>query len=94
MKPGTTGFSSIQRKWLTLSLNQQITLEPFNFSGDFYISSMTVLVDFLTKPRLRDANRDTYCFVHAIAGVIKLKLTIQTKWHQILLFSFEIWPFR
>ncbi|XP_065834902.1 vesicle-fusing ATPase-like [Oscarella lobularis] len=51
MKPGTMGFSSIQRKWLTLSLNQQITLEPFNFSGDFYISSMTVLVDFLTKPR-------------------------------------------
>ena len=49
---GQVGFSLPQRKWATLSLNQEIEVKPFFFnpaSGSEFLSSITLEADFLQK---------------------------------------------
>lgn len=47
---GCIGFSMIQRKWASLSINQDITVSPFTFDASSdVICSVTLEVDFLQK---------------------------------------------
>ncbi|XP_067931264.1 vesicle-fusing ATPase-like [Watersipora subatra] len=48
--PGTIGFSLPQRKWASLSLNQEITVRPYMANpAKEYISNLTLAVDYLSK---------------------------------------------
>ena len=50
VSPGTLAFSLPQRKWATLSLNQEIDVTPYQFSPDkHYLSSIVLEVDFFNK---------------------------------------------
>ena len=50
VNPGTVAFSLPQRKWATLSLNQEIDVTPYQFSPDkHYLSSIVLEVDFFNK---------------------------------------------
>ena len=47
---GTVAFSLPQRKWATLSLNQEIDVSPYQFNPDkHYLSSIVLEVDFFNK---------------------------------------------
>ena len=47
---GTVAFSLPQRKWATLSLNQEIDVSPYQFNPDkHYLSSIILEVDFFNK---------------------------------------------
>jgi len=47
---GTVAFSLPQRKWATLSLNQDIDVSPYQFSPEkHYMSSIVLEVDFFNK---------------------------------------------
>jgi len=47
---GTVAFSLPQRKWATLSLNQDIDVSPYQFSPEkHYLSSIVLEVDFFNK---------------------------------------------
>lgn len=46
------GFSLLQRKWATLSINQDIDVKPFRFEGsgaEHVVCTVTLEVDFLQK---------------------------------------------
>lgn len=47
------GFSLLQRKWGTLSINQDITVKPFTFNvqskNEYVLCNVTLEVDFLQK---------------------------------------------
>ena len=48
--PGTVAFSLPQRKWATLSLNQEIDVTPYQFNPEkHYLSSIALEVDFFNK---------------------------------------------
>ena len=48
--PGTVAFSLPQRKWATLSLNQEIDVTPYQFNPEkHYLSSIVLEVDFFNK---------------------------------------------
>jgi len=50
VSPGTVAFSLPQRKWATLSLNQDIDVSPYQFSPEkHYMSSIVLEVDFFNK---------------------------------------------
>jgi len=47
---GTVAFSLPQRKWATLSLNQEMDVSPYQFNPDkHYLSSIILEVDFFNK---------------------------------------------
>lgn len=50
--PRCVGFSLLQRKWATLSINQDIDVRPFRFEGsgaEHVVCNVTLDVDFLQK---------------------------------------------
>ncbi|CAG9799789.1 unnamed protein product [Chironomus riparius] len=50
--PRSVGFSLLQRKWATLSINQEIDVKPFRFEGsgnEHVICNVVLEVDFLQK---------------------------------------------
>lgn len=48
--PGTVGFSLPQRKWATLSLNQEIHVSPFDFKPEkHYLTKIVLEVDYFNK---------------------------------------------
>lgn len=50
--PRAIGFSLLQRKWATLSINQDIDVKPFRFEGsgaEHVVCTVVVEVDFLQK---------------------------------------------
>lgn len=50
--PGTVGFSLPQRKWATLSLNQEIEVRPYHFdptSNTECLCNIVLEADFLQK---------------------------------------------
>ncbi|KAL4217085.1 hypothetical protein ACF0H5_023541 [Mactra antiquata] len=50
MSKGTVGFNLMQRKWATVSLNQELTIKPFEFDQRYQtIGSIVLQVDFLQK---------------------------------------------
>ncbi|KAJ8668062.1 hypothetical protein QAD02_009725 [Eretmocerus hayati] len=59
---GQIGFSLPQRKWATLSLNQEIEVKPFFFdpsSPSSFLSSITLEADFLQKKTITQEPYDT-----------------------------------
>lgn len=60
MTPGTVGFNLMQRKWAVISLNQEITLKPFQFSQRTQtIGTIVLQVDFLQKKNATPEPFDT-----------------------------------
>nr|XP_018904024.1 PREDICTED: vesicle-fusing ATPase 1-like [Bemisia tabaci] len=59
MERGYLGFTLLQRKWATLSLNQVIRVAPFTFRADDCLSSVTLEVDFLNKKQPYNEKYDT-----------------------------------
>jgi len=56
--PGTVAFSLPQRKWATLSLNQEIEVSPHQFNPEkHYLSSIVLEVDFFNK---KNATKDPF----------------------------------
>jgi len=56
--PGTVAFSLPQRKWATLSLNQEIEVSPYQFSPEkHYLTSLVLEVDFFNK---KNATTDAF----------------------------------
>lgn len=50
INPGCIGFSLLQRKWATLSINQDISIKPFHFErSSEVLCSIALEVDFLQK---------------------------------------------
>uniref|UniRef100_A0A182RS91 Vesicle-fusing ATPase n=1 Tax=Anopheles funestus TaxID=62324 RepID=A0A182RS91_ANOFN len=50
INPGTIGFSLLQRKWATLSINQDISVKPYHFErSSEVLCSIALEVDFLQK---------------------------------------------
>ena len=48
--PGTVAFSMPQRKWATLSLNQEIDVAPYRFTPEKnYLTRLVLEVDFYNK---------------------------------------------
>jgi len=48
--PGTVGFALPQRKWATLSLNQEIHVTPFEFKpAQHYLTKVVLEVDYFNK---------------------------------------------
>ncbi|CAG0892184.1 unnamed protein product [Darwinula stevensoni] len=57
MRPGTMGFSLPQRKWASLSINQEVEVRPFSVGKDQYLSNVVLEIDFFQKKRfLRQEN--------------------------------------
>lgn len=51
MRADEIAFAMPQRKWATLSLDQEIDAHPFTFQNNEYIGSITLSADFQTKKR-------------------------------------------
>uniref|UniRef100_A0A914RZN1 Vesicle-fusing ATPase n=1 Tax=Parascaris equorum TaxID=6256 RepID=A0A914RZN1_PAREQ len=49
MRADEIAFAMPQRKWATLSLDQEIDAQPFTFQNNEYIGSITLNADFQTK---------------------------------------------
>ncbi|EDO36224.1 predicted protein [Nematostella vectensis] len=56
---GSAGFSLIQRKWTSVSLNSYIDVIPYRFDESAYLSSITIEADFLQKSRPTQDAYDT-----------------------------------
>lgn len=42
-------FAMPQRKWATLSLDQEVDVQPYTFENNQYIGSLTLSADFQSK---------------------------------------------
>src|SRR3954451_14712619 len=52
VRQGEIGFTMPQRKWASISLTNDVTVEPFSFHPqDPIITGMSLLVDYQTKPK-------------------------------------------
>lgn len=86
---GSVGFSLLQRKWATLSINQDIDVKPYRFnpsSATECLCNVTMEVDFLQKKsyeRRNDSNDELSAFIQLIsiyfAGPLKSR-TIPIWW--------------
>uniref|UniRef100_A0A0K8TTK0 Vesicle-fusing ATPase n=1 Tax=Tabanus bromius TaxID=304241 RepID=A0A0K8TTK0_TABBR len=84
---GCIGFSLVQRKWATLSINQDIDVKPFRFDANSeVITTVTLEVDFLQKKTTSlepyDSDQMAKEFLLQFAGIA---LTVG----QTLVFSFQ-----
>ncbi|CAG0892182.1 unnamed protein product [Darwinula stevensoni] len=57
MRPGTMGFSLPQRKWASLSINQEVEVRPFSVGKDQYLSNVVLEIDFFQK---KSVTQDPY----------------------------------
>jgi len=57
---GTLGFSTPQRKWAVLSLNQELDVQPYRFDERRdYIGSMVLHIDFFSKKKVTQTPYNT-----------------------------------
>ncbi|XP_061506887.1 vesicle-fusing ATPase 1 [Anopheles gambiae] len=87
INPGTIGFSLLQRKWATLSINQDISVKPYHFErSSEVLCSIALEVDFLQKKTVThepyDSDQMARDFLLQFAG---LAVTVG----QPLVFSFQ-----
>ncbi|CAH1249305.1 vesicle-fusing ATPase-like [Branchiostoma lanceolatum] len=84
--PGTIAFSLIQRKWASLSLNQEVEVTPYRFDPNTqYLSSVTINVDFLQK---KAANQDAFDTDKMAAEFLMQFSNMALTVNQMMVFSF------
>ena len=75
MQRGVLGTSAMQRRWAQFSLNQEVTVEPFNpFDDgvDIYLATLKVEVGFLRKSTQMAEDFDTEAMEKAFSSVRKI----------------------
>ena len=82
---GIMGFSIIQREWAVWSVDQEITVgpyDPFTSGKQAYLSSLTLEADFASKARIMDEPYDQDDLAQAFIKVSTSSLrTIYTRLH-------------